>query len=232
MSLLFSVVIMIAGFIWLPWTLAAFAGTLAAYDFCEWRPQLGLPIVSLAFAGVLLATGCGKEPTLLRVCLQGDTVVYDASKCDLPFTITWPSLPLRVKIDPDLADGYKDSVVYATQFWKDQLDRPVFVLADDNEDISIGLGDARNPYTAATSHYFVGGKLKARVDVNKPGDLTAVYWIVAHEFGHVLGLAHDRVPGSIMIPEVDLAGDLEKDGPRIPMYVVTRSDKEAILSKY
>jgi len=109
---------------------------------------------------------------------------------------------------------YSDSVVKAANLWNREIGRELFrqVEKEDEAAIRVVWGSVRpgRHVGGYTTHY--GGPdipLEAKVTLTNPSDLHALYRFAAHEWGHVLGLAHDESPRSIMYPvQPDVTSDL------------------------
>lgn len=111
--------------------------------------------------------------------------------------------PIRVLLAPDL-DTYTPVVRAAMRMWNDQAGCKVFVEADAAYDARfVFIKDDPCPGTTvadketlARVHFCDDGT--ADIDVERLDEIQLAYEIVAHELGHVLGLAHD--PVGLMAP--------------------------------
>jgi hypothetical protein len=193
----------------------------------------------LMFA-LLLLVGCSTDdPTFMKVCPRGESFVYPigeqtvSTACDAPLELKWPSMPLKVALDSDLSD-YDDSLNEAFAFWERGVGDVMFVHANiEDADVVIVLGSAGDPGLAATSHYIVGGKLTATIEIRKPGDITEMLYVMAHELGHVVDLAHDPNNTSIMNSTIEDVGILDEDPePPFPNLWVTDNDHDALRALY
>lgn len=102
----------------------------------------------------------------------------------------------------------------------DHLNFDVFVYHDDPVPGALGT----------THHCIEDGELKGYVTVAAEYDPWTTKYVIAHELGHVIGLAHDSYYRSIMNPrtEYHLMGDWTLEN--IP--VVTGEDEDAIEERY
>lgn len=173
---------------------------------------IGVVAFALALGGVLYGVITHKEPGLLGVCWTNNGVgAYDDPLKDphpeCTQKVQWPKdrIPLHYRIDfeEDHAD-YVESVEAAVKLWNREIGE-VFVPANGGlADIVIIWGpvEAGVDIGGSTTHMADENGLAtgALVTLNAASDLHAVYRYAAHELGHVLGLAHDEAPRSIMFP--------------------------------
>ena len=68
--------------------------------------------------------------------------------------------------------------------------------------------------------------LGAKIEVNDPGMVGQTYLIIAHELGHILGLAHDPRKNSIMLNGV------QAHAGTFPTPKVTAKDQSALSERY
>lgn len=184
----------------------------------------------------VVLVGCGKETTFAGTCRAGDTVwlpVDDAAVsmlCKDPQRIVWPKLPLVIHLADDVKE-YRNSAQQACDLWNNRLGKTFLVLGDAG-DVEVTTGSIRGSVLGTTSFSYAGGHLSAHVSLMGPSDVTTVYWILAHEFGHVLGLAHDRVETSVMSSAPELRDGLLGDKETLPMFLITSSDRDALQAAY
>lgn len=183
------------------------------------------------------------DATFMEVCEVDGRFYYpigdevSARGCDAPAPIVWPTLPLRVQVDQELAD-YQASIGEAIAFWEREVDLDLFVLAGTGAppDVVLQIGAVDGAAIAATRHERrPDGSLVAIVELQRPGDVTEAYYVMAHELGHVLSLGHDRIATSIMRPELDvgLINVEDPDKPEeLPLLIVTSNDRRALRELY
>lgn len=163
---------------------------------------IGAVVLALAAGGVIYGVLTHKEAGLMRVCWAGGVSNYDGDCTELEWEKE--QMPLSYYIDFDENHTvYVESVVNAAEMWNKEIG-PVFVRVDkkDNAVVQVSWG-AIPPGSHSgghTTHYGKTGPVSAKVVLTEPSDTHAVYRYAAHEFGHVLGLAHDEAPRSIMYP--------------------------------
>ena len=165
---------------------------------------IGGIVFALAAGGVLYGVLTHKEPGFMKVCWQNGQANYDGDCQELKWSKDRLPLKYHVNFDADHKD-YIDSVIKGADLWNREIG-PVFSRVDKETDAvvritwgSIEIG--KHCSAGSTSH--TGdekGPTGASVVLRNPSDIHAVYRYAAHEFGHVLGLAHDEAPRSIMYP--------------------------------
>lgn len=139
------------------------------------------------------------EPGLWKVCYDAQGLVdnFDG-ECEHSREITW-DLPVRVYVPADYPDRLR--VLESLAAWNDWLQADVFLATTNpvQPDVEV-IVMSDNPVIAGLAdHALVDGRVYFKVYIAQK--YTARVDILAHEFGHVLGLAHD--PGrkrSIMHP--------------------------------
>lgn len=176
---------------------------------------IGILVVLGAGAGVFYGVMTHEEPGFMGVCWGEDGKVdryHDPLKHpnpDCKTELKWAKdkLPLTyfISFDEDHKD-YIESVDAAAKMWNTEIG-PVFKKVDKEEEAVVqvvwgGVSPGEDHPGGSTTH--TGGPegpTGAKVTLVNPSDVHAVMRYAAHEFGHVLGLAHDEAPRSIMYPK-------------------------------
>jgi len=167
---------------------------------------LGGLFFALAGGGVLYGVLTHREAGLLPVCwVDGNAQYTEGCK-----SLRWEKaqLPLTYYIDfgPD-HEAYVKSVVAAADMWNHEIG-PVFKRVNNalGSRIRVSWGaysgghDCVAGYVQHKGHNSPEG---ADLVLKSPSDTHAVFRYAAHEFGHVLGLAHDA--HGLMIPSLEAA---------------------------
>lgn len=172
---------------------------------------LGALFFLAAGGGVLYGVLTHKEPGLMTVCWIDNQAHYDGTCAELRWEL--PQFPLTYFIDFDKDhQTYTDSVVKAAQMWNNEIGN-VFKRADVKTDatvvVSWGAVPKKDHAGGYTTHQGQTGPVSANVVLTDASDVHAVYRYAAHEFGHVLGLAHDEFTKSIMYSiQPGMTGDM------------------------
>jgi len=190
----------------------------------------------------LLLTACDpiQEPTFMPVCWEprGDKQIahYSPDGSELPCptgatTITWPHTPLRIFIawEPDYEDLGPD-VQAGIDLWNRNItDHDIFVPAATAQgaDVLLRFGSVGDPGLAATSHKIIEGRLHSTVECRRCVASGQTYLTVAHDLGHVLGLAHDPQRVSIMH-----RSQQPLSSNAFEVKFVTSKDKQALKERY
>lgn len=192
---------------------------------------IGALVLALAGGGVLYGVLTHEEPGLMKVCWAGGQAHYDGACQELEWKRGKLPIPYYIGFGENHKD-YVGSVVKGAELWNTEIG-PVFKQVDKAEDAlvkvtwgSIGVG--KHCSAGSTSHTGSAeeGATGAEVVLRNPSDVHAVYRYAAHEFGHVLGLAHDEAPRSIMYPtQPDVTEDMT-------FVLPSDSDEKLLKEKY
>lgn len=181
--------------------------------FKKWYFWVFIGLIVVAGAGVLYGVLTHKEPGFMGVCWKADGTVdryHDPVKTpnsDCTTELKWKKdqfpLAYYIAFGKDHQD-YIDSVVKGAEMWSKEVGRELFKRVDKEADAKIEVTwgsvskDNSGGFTTHTGG--PGGPTGAKVVLSNPSDIHAVYRYAAHEWGHVLGLAHDGATRSIMYP--------------------------------
>jgi hypothetical protein len=182
--------------------------------FKKWYFWVGLVVFLAAGGGVLYGVLTHEEPGFMGVCWSLDGKVdkyHDPLKDPNPECkqeLKWKKdqfpLTYHIAFGADHKD-YIDSVVKGASLWNREIGRELFKRVEKESDAviqvvwgSVQPGKHTGGYTTHTGGS--GGPTGAKVVLTNPSDIHAVYRYATHEWGHVLGLAHDEAPRSIMYP--------------------------------
>jgi hypothetical protein len=169
---------------------------------------IGAIVLALAGGGVLYGVITHKEPGLMKVCWVDGQAHYDGDCMELKWKKEQMPLPYHISFEKD-HKVYTDSVIKGADMWNKEIG-PVFKRVDKEADavvkITWGSVEAGKHCAAgSTSHTGQTGPMGAKVVLREPSDVHAVFRFAAHEFGHVLGLAHDE--HAIMKPKLEAETD-------------------------
>jgi hypothetical protein len=163
-------------------------------------------VFALAGGGVLYGVLTHKESGLMLVCWEGGIANYNKNCEELKWKKGQMPLPYYIDFGAD-HKVYVDSVIEAADMWNKEI-APVFKRVDKKENavvvVSWGAYDSNNSNDCAAGyvkHRGYGGPKSAELVLRNPSDVHAVMRYAAHEFGHVLGLAHDE--HGIMKPKLE-----------------------------
>lgn len=171
---------------------------------------VGVSLFSLLIVGMLIwlivtheVRGGADESGFVSVCWQSSGMAdFRTESCSQPQEITWENTPLIVR---DISEN-SQFTEQAINFYNSEVGCSLFQL--NNETDSWNVLVSRNvPVTVGVDHF--GGatsfrrdtlrRQRAYVDIfSSPHNETIMNRVYQHEFGHVLGLAHDEWNGSIM----------------------------------
>jgi hypothetical protein len=138
---------------------------------------------------------CTPDPGFLNACWTENRAVYS---CSAGQPVVWEKdrLPLRyfIGVDP-IVNTYKDEIKRAAQLWNREVGRTLFeetnIIGDANVIVREG-SVTEGGGLAATYHYGDGTPTLAMVEIRGSACAPEMYVVMAHEFGHVLGLADDQ----------------------------------------
>jgi hypothetical protein len=194
--------------------------------------------VILAVALVLVVVGVTrhKEPGLLSVCWVADHAQYD--NCTEPTQqLKWPksAFPLRIAVLPvnnkPTTEGVS-AVHGVASDWNHQLGFAAFdteVAPAQDADVFVFWGteyDASNQEGGDVSHQIRRNRLQASVHITDLATNRLTYRVLFHEFGHVLGLAHDPFESSPMFTRT------MDDSDAMRFMLVTDSDRKLLRRLY
>jgi len=172
-----------------------------------------LGAVIAAIGGIFLAVGIRphKDPGLQMACFDSNGAAhYSPTKaCKAMKEIRWAKsqFPLTVSVMAGAEQVNSGSVKTAVENFNRQLGFGALVLNQQNASVQLILdapsepgwidagGDVRFRRNAA-------GVLSASMRICNPGDIATLHKVLLHEFGHVMGLAHDDFEDSAMWPTI------------------------------
>ena len=183
-------------------------------------------------AAALLMAGIG---TMYK-CRQAHEPVWHSQ------ARTWAKVPLVVGWEPS---SHGESYAAAVDVINERVgckllrvsltEKPdVRIVEGDLSACGVDTGVVIDPDDAAQAYLCPDGT--AEIHVNYPGDITMSYLIAYHEFGHVLGLAHDGTYSdeamfvSIMTPAVTAHSARLEGGKALPM--LSDKDTKALGYRY
>lgn len=177
------------------------------------------------------------DGTLMGVCPTSNQFYYPdgddvrSFACVSPEALPVWRVPVSVTIDDSVDD--REAVRYAVNFWNQQMGYKLFVISDGLGDVIVRVGtESRCDRAAACAYheYDGDGTLRGYADVVRVHSSTEAYYAIAHELGHLLGLAHD--PGDNMsIMYRSVLRNITVNRPFPPVYV-TPNDKAAVRARY
>lgn len=161
-------------------------------------------VFALAGGGVLYGVLTHKEPGLMLVCWEGGIANYSKNCEELKWDKEQMPLTYHIAFGDDHKD-YIESVIKAADMWNKEIG-PVFKRVDKETEAAVrvtwGSYEGGNDCAAGyVKHRGYSGPKSADLVLRNPSDVHAVFRFAAHEFGHVLGLAHDE--HAIMKPKLE-----------------------------
>lgn len=163
--------------------------------------------------GVVSITSIG---VVYTQCIQPNEAVW------LPNARHWANTPLKVEIT-DFHEASRDAI----KLWNNRIGCPIFREDNSNPNIIIKSADASCGTPLSREDYggaYLCGQT-AEVHVAYPGDLWQQLYIIHHELGHVIGLAHDDRGAMAPLPRREIHGP-------DPIIRATDKDTDAIRKRY
>jgi hypothetical protein len=196
------------------------------------RLTIGLSIAAGMFGLIYWMQGeeTKREGTMMGLCWDAQGQAHYPEKwdvnayCEDPQPLDWKKSPKLVYWDlPGEFNSYSKSHELAMEFWNKELDHKHFIPTNvkSSADVLIVWGSA-NEGTGAmtTSHHKIGDRIVATITVKKPGNSRQWMLEEQHEYGHALGLCHDR--SGLMNPSLD-------EGEEMRVWLLHRKDLDAVL---
>jgi len=168
---------------------------------------LAAVVFALAAGGVLYGVLTHKEAGLMSVCWKNGVADYSGECQELKWRKSQLPLKYYIAFDED-HKSYIESVDKGAELWNKEIGVNLFQKTSDEKSASVlvtwgsyesGSDDCSAGHVSHTGD--ADGPQSAHVVLKNPSDVHAVYRYATHEFGHVLGLAHDEAPRSIMYPQ-------------------------------
>lgn len=161
----------------------------------------------LALLLVLVACRSGDQTTafLNTYSWDGKITYFHGSTSEFPEALRWKKLPIEVSMDEE-ASYYQEPVIEAIAFWNRSLGKRFFAFSKDPAEVRITLGTftPSQARIGETNHYMEHGHLRAEITIKRAGSYIVAFYLVSHELGHVLGLAHVEDETNVMYRLCDI----------------------------
>lgn len=159
---------------------------------------------TLTLIGLLITAICGMLVIgyLHRTGPQAKELVWNDA------TTRIPVVPLAI----DYGDDYAEPAAYAIRFWNDVISNQELFTLGGIDVVIVGVSSPKVGETcgkfsiheteghSATTYECKDGTYE--IHIAKPGDLHTMLCIIAHELGHILGLADDDRGNRVMNQQV------------------------------
>lgn len=187
--------------------------------------------LSLVAYGVLTH----REAGFIPVCWNNNIIEYGCE--ENPSFIKWSHLPVTVRVEAHTkrSADQKDGVTAANSaanVWNKQVGRDMIKIVNGPADAVLYWGRPSHDVTKQegghVQHYRKSdASLTAEVYISNTSTVMVRHAILIHEFGHLLGLAHDNFQASPMYHSyID-------DEEAIPLYIrITDADTKLLADTY
>jgi len=169
--------------------------------------------MSVVFILVLVLVGCIR---MWRENGPNREIVFER-------TIMWGRIPILV-----CAEDYEESVAGAVELFNSRTDMGLFSMSDYPCDVFVQASavDSDGPDGRAGEAYLDESEMTCRIDLLRPLNIRQAMFVVYHELGHCVGLAHDEFTMSVMHPRAPDFAD------SVPPPWLSDKDSEALRERY